>query len=210
MTMGASDPIGIVDTIQRRTMLALNHAAASGMSEGQRRRLQGLPPLPPGVTSNPPEESPVQAPEAPKTAIPAVTSTRPPVIRRLETQRELAGRIIRTVCAHFGMTLAEMLGPGRRRELAIPRRMAYALVQELGKFSTTQIGKMFGGRDHATIMHGIERHRQVLRIASGFMKPAPGTQHNTGYPHCSVFQAREYVQHYAACRAAVYGETEGV
>lgn len=52
----------------------------------------------------------------------------------------------------YGITVAEMRGKSRTRKYARPRQIAAALCRELTTASYPQIGRMFGDRDHTTIL----------------------------------------------------------
>ncbi len=55
-----------------------------------------------------------------------------------------------------------MIGPGRRRSIVVPRQVAMLLLREETDSSLVQIGQLLGGRDHSTVLHGIEKmERQV-------------------------------------------------
>jgi len=61
-----------------------------------------------------------------------------------------------------GVTVDELRAPSRRRRVAWPRHFAMALLH-VGRrdLSTTQIGKIFGQRDHTTVLHALQV--QMLR-----------------------------------------------
>lgn len=70
--------------------------------------------------------------------------------------------VLQAVCSHFRISLAELVGPGRRREVVVPRQVAmYLLRDELG-LSLVEIGQRLGGRDHTTVLHGVEKIEQQL------------------------------------------------
>lgn len=52
----------------------------------------------------------------------------------------------------YGITVSEMRGKSRVRKYARPRQIAAALCRELTSASFPQIGRMFGDRDHTTIL----------------------------------------------------------
>lgn len=54
------------------------------------------------------------------------------------------------------LTLSEITGPDRRFKVAHARQRAFLLCHRAG-FSTPQIGRFFGDRDHTTVLHGIAR-----------------------------------------------------
>lgn len=63
-------------------------------------------------------------------------------------------RIIEEVSHHFKVTDHELLGKGRTKKVAQARQVAmYLLMYEL-EMSPTQVGRLLGGRDHATVIHG--------------------------------------------------------
>lgn len=66
-----------------------------------------------------------------------------------------AWEIICAVAAEHGIEPEDIVGPYRNRRFSWPRQRAYALVRDLKRYSYPQIGRIFGGRDHTTIMYGI-------------------------------------------------------
>lgn len=63
-------------------------------------------------------------------------------------------RIIEEVSHHFKVTDHELLGKGRTKKVAQARQVVmYLLMYEL-EMSPTQVGRLLGGRDHATVIHG--------------------------------------------------------
>ena len=63
-------------------------------------------------------------------------------------------RIIEQVSQHFKVTTDELLGKRRTKKIAQARQVAmYLLMHEL-EMSPTQVGRLLGGRDHATVIHG--------------------------------------------------------
>ena len=64
-----------------------------------------------------------------------------------------AEMILQTVSDYSSVTLGELVGPTRKREITIPRQVAIYLTREMTGMSLPQIGEVFGGRDHTTIMH---------------------------------------------------------
>ena len=61
--------------------------------------------------------------------------------------------IMRTVSDYYGLTLEDLTGPTRRREITVPRQIAMYLTREMTGMSLPQIGIVFGGRDHTTVLH---------------------------------------------------------
>ena len=61
--------------------------------------------------------------------------------------------IQRTVCEFYSVSQEDLIGPSRRREIAVPRQIAMFLTRELTSLSLPQIGALYGNRDHSTVMH---------------------------------------------------------
>ena len=64
--------------------------------------------------------------------------------------------IMQTTCDYYNMSLSDLTGPTRKREITIPRQIAMFLTREMTGMSLPQIGTVFGGRDHTTVMHSIK------------------------------------------------------
>lgn len=67
--------------------------------------------------------------------------------------------LINEAVAPFGLTYRDMRAKRRTRAVAWPRQMAMARVREARPaMSLPQMGALFGGRDHTTVLHGIRAH----------------------------------------------------
>lgn len=64
-----------------------------------------------------------------------------------------AGLIMAETVNYFSITLEELTGPDRSRALVLARQIAMYLCRELTDLSLPQIGNLFGGRDHSTVLH---------------------------------------------------------
>ncbi|MEM7520665.1 MAG: chromosomal replication initiator protein DnaA [Pseudomonadota bacterium] len=69
--------------------------------------------------------------------------------------------IQRKVSEHFNIRLSDIVGPKRLRSYARPRQVAMYLCKKLTTRSLPEIGRMFGGRDHTTVMHGVKRIEEL-------------------------------------------------
>lgn len=61
------------------------------------------------------------------------------------------------VCADYGVTLLDLVSRRRGRGIVQPRQVAMWLARHGTVASLSEIGKAFGGRDHTTVMHALER-----------------------------------------------------
>jgi chromosomal replication initiator protein len=57
----------------------------------------------------------------------------------------------------YGIRQIEMLSERRHQGVAWPRQVAMYLCREMTTHSLPAIGRMFGGRDHTTIIHGCRK-----------------------------------------------------
>ncbi|MBC6406800.1 MAG: chromosomal replication initiator protein DnaA [Rhodobacteraceae bacterium] len=69
--------------------------------------------------------------------------------------------IQRHVAKHYDIRLADMIGPKRTRNLVRPRQIAMYLCKTLTSLSLPEIGRHFGGRDHTTVTHSVQRVEKI-------------------------------------------------
>lgn len=65
--------------------------------------------------------------------------------------------ILKAVCTYFTVKSTDIKGERRNKELVIPRQIAMYLMKEMTHTPFMTIGAFLGGRDHTTIMHGVEK-----------------------------------------------------
>lgn len=64
-----------------------------------------------------------------------------------------AWKIIGTVCKIKGVEVKEVIGWGRGQSVVAARRKVIRQIRGLTNLSLSEIGKIFSGRDHSTILH---------------------------------------------------------
>lgn len=75
-------------------------------------------------------------------------------------------RVIGEVTAHYKVSLTEVRGRGRSKEIVAPRQVAMFLLREETGASLVEIGRLLGDRDHSTVMHGISKIEKGLESDS--------------------------------------------
>jgi chromosomal replication initiator protein len=65
--------------------------------------------------------------------------------------------IQKTVADFFGIKIADMYSKKRPANIARPRQIAMYLAKELTQKSLPEIGELFGGRDHTTVLHAVRK-----------------------------------------------------
>ncbi len=75
-----------------------------------------------------------------------------------ETARRVTlDKIQQVVATHFRLSVADLRGKRRSREISLPRHIAMALARELTESTLPAIGEAFGGRDHATVLYACQK-----------------------------------------------------
>ena len=65
--------------------------------------------------------------------------------------------IISQVAKYFHLTFDDIVGRTRTKNIALARQIAMYLAREMTSMSLVDIGEVFGGRDHTTVMHAYTR-----------------------------------------------------
>lgn len=65
--------------------------------------------------------------------------------------------IIRVVSDYFSISAYDIKGKKRTKSVVLPRQIAMYIARSITEFSTTEIGYEFGGRDHTTVMHSVQK-----------------------------------------------------
>ena len=73
--------------------------------------------------------------------------------------------IIDTVCKYFDITRQDIVGKKKSKDVVEPRMIAIYLINEILEIPLVSIGKIFGGRDHTTIMHSRDKISDELKTS---------------------------------------------
>jgi chromosomal replication initiator protein len=65
--------------------------------------------------------------------------------------------IQKTVADYYKIKVADMYSKRRPSNIAMPRQVAMYLAKELTQKSLPEIGELFGGRDHTTVLHAVRK-----------------------------------------------------
>jgi len=71
--------------------------------------------------------------------------------------------ILEATAASYGFTIEAICGPSRTRPLVTARQVAMYLVRNLTDYSYPAIAKVFGGRDHTTVIHAVEKISKQMK-----------------------------------------------
>jgi len=73
-------------------------------------------------------------------------------------------KLLSVVIDFYGISLADILGSSRKKELVTPRQIAMFLMREELKSSYPSIGQGLGGRDHTTAMHACIKITKIIDV----------------------------------------------
>ena len=73
-----------------------------------------------------------------------------------------------TVAREWGVTAEGLKSKTRTKMLTVPRQVAMLLCRELLALQLVEIGNAFGGRDHSTVIHSLDRAEQTCKDDMGF------------------------------------------
>ncbi|HEX9593381.1 MAG TPA: chromosomal replication initiator protein DnaA [bacterium] len=85
-----------------------------------------------------------------------------------EERRQLSMEAIqRAVADHYGLKVTDLKSKRRTESISTPRQVAMYLCRTLTSHSLPEIGKVFGGRDHTTVLHGCRKIAETKERDSG-------------------------------------------
>jgi chromosomal replication initiator protein len=74
-----------------------------------------------------------------------------------ETRRITPQMILEATAISYGFSIDAICGPSRTRPLVTARQVAMYLTRQLTDYSYPAIGRVFGGRDHTTVIHAVDK-----------------------------------------------------
>jgi len=102
--------------------------------------------------------------------------------------------IQKTVADYYKIKIADMYSKKRPASIARPRQIAMYLAKELTQKSLPEIGELFGGRDHTTVLHAVRKitaERQQLTELNQQLHVLEQTLKGWAKDNLSKIQAKE-------------------
>lgn len=93
----------------------------------------------------------------------ALEALQPLLNVREEKQRLSEVKIINVVADYYHLTPAMITGSSRQGQIALARHIAMYLIRTMLDTPFTKIGMTFNGRDHSTVMNGVEKVDKELK-----------------------------------------------
>ena len=103
-----------------------------------------------------------------------VAPARTASFRSAQRRREAAGEgevsgqptiqhIIEAVTRYYDIKLSDLMSKRRHKSVALPRQICMWLARKHTRYSLEEIGGYFGGRDHTTVMHAVEKIGDLMK-----------------------------------------------
>ena len=87
---------------------------------------------------------------------------------RSEAEHTTPERILAAVSERFGVRPESLVGKRRTQAIAQPRQVAMYLMRHLTELSLVEIGRVFGGRDHSTVIHACRTVAERIQAEESF------------------------------------------
>ena len=84
--------------------------------------------------------------------------------------------IRQTVALRWRVSEEALTSKRRSKDLAVPRQVAMYLIKTLLDYPLVAIGRVFGDRDHSTVIHSIKKVEQTLEKDSTFRRIVEAVQ----------------------------------
>ena len=82
--------------------------------------------------------------------------------------------IQRRVGDFFGLKLSDLKAKNRTRAIAFPRQVAMYLARQMTHSSLSEIGRAFGGKDHTTVLHAVDKIQTLMQTDPKLHKTIDG------------------------------------
>ena len=91
-----------------------------------------------------------------------------------ELENHTPERILAAVSERFGVRPETLAGKRRTQTIAVPRQVAMYLMRHLTELSLVEIGRVFGGRDHSTVIHACRQVAERIQNDDAFRDKVNG------------------------------------
>jgi len=91
-------------------------------------------------------------------------------IWREDEQAITVGDVMVKASEFFGVALSDLRGKNRTSAVALARQAAMYLARQLTHASLEEVGRAFGGKDHTTVLHAVDKIRTLIGKDPEFKK----------------------------------------
>lgn len=82
--------------------------------------------------------------------------------------RPSVDRVQEVVARRWGVTPEGLRSKARTKTLTVPRQVAMYISRNMLNLQLVEIGQAFGGRDHSTVIHSLDKVTRVMKADRGF------------------------------------------
>ena len=79
-------------------------------------------------------------------------------------------KIVNIVCDYYNISPLDIMGTSRVGQIALARHVAMYLIRTILNVPYKKIGSLFSGKDHTTVMSGIEKVENMLKTDQGLQQ----------------------------------------
>ncbi len=103
----------------------------------------------------------------------------PPRSSRHDRMRSIQQR----VAGEWSVSLEGLQSKTRTKVLTVPRQVAMYLAREILGMQLVEIGQAFGGRDHSTVIHSLDRVSEMMKEDADFRSRVEKVRENIRHEH---------------------------
>ena len=85
-------------------------------------------------------------------------------------------QVLEAVSGYYSVSVSDMIGTSRVREVLIPRQIAMYLGKQFCHMTFMQLGQVFSDRDHTTVMHAVKKIEKQMRDDAQLMREVRSIQ----------------------------------
>lgn len=79
-------------------------------------------------------------------------------------------KVLKEVAKSFGVTVKDIKGPRRTKELALARQVAMYILREEFNYKLEEIAKYLNRQDHTTVIHAIDKVKSKMMVQEAFSR----------------------------------------
>jgi chromosomal replication initiator protein len=83
---------------------------------------------------------------------------------KIENKEPAPEEIQKLVSKYFNIKLSDLKGKKKNNTVVLPRQIAMYIIRKTTSLSFPDIGDLFGGRDHSTVIHSIKKIECVYKV----------------------------------------------
>ena len=92
------------------------------------------------------------------------------ILRAKENFLPSADTIIQEVARFYELDTAAITGQSQNKEISTARNVSMYIIREMTQLSLAEIGQLFGGRHHSTVLNSINRVEKMMKTQPELME----------------------------------------